>query len=39
MQVKHSEDDLALTLHLVVRYGCIAMACLTNNCALILVNK
>lgn len=33
------QDSSILTLHLVVRYGCIVMACLTMSWGLILLNK
>lgn len=33
------EKKVEFTLHFVVRYGCIVMACLTISCALILVNR
>jgi hypothetical protein len=35
----NQQKALILTLHLVVRYGCIVMACLTMSWGLILLNK
>lgn len=39
VSIKRKTGSSILTLHLVVRYGCIVMACLTMSWGLILLNK